>query len=197
MIFFTSDHHFSHANVIKYCNRPFSSVEEMNEELVKRWNEAVKPEDTVYYLGDFALSQTAVTTYLPRLNGEKHLIAGNHDHVHPAYYKQNLAKRERRRELYLNSGFKTISMIGYRIVNNQVLLMSHLPYSGDHAGLEDRYKEFRPENNGLVLLHGHVHTTWKVRGHMINVGVDVWDYKPVSIDEIANILKSLDIPNKT
>ena len=79
MIFFTSDHHFYHTNIIKYCNRPFQSVEEMNEEMVKRWNSVVNPGDTVYYLGDFSLAKRPVEVFVPRLNGEKHFIMGNHD----------------------------------------------------------------------------------------------------------------------
>jgi calcineurin-like phosphoesterase family protein len=59
-IYFSSDHHFSHSNVIKYCNRPYTSVQEMNEDLIQRWNNQVKPEDTVYYLGDFSLGKNAV-----------------------------------------------------------------------------------------------------------------------------------------
>jgi calcineurin-like phosphoesterase family protein len=79
MIFFTSDHHFDHANIIKYCNRPFLSVDEMNEEIVKRWNQVVDANDTVYYLGDFSLGKGSVEKFVPRLNGEKYLVMGNHD----------------------------------------------------------------------------------------------------------------------
>lgn len=83
MIFFTSDHHFCHANIIKYCKRPFESVDQMNEEMVRRWNEVVGDEDTVYYLGDFSLAKQAVELFARRLNGEKHFIMGNHDACHP------------------------------------------------------------------------------------------------------------------
>ena len=79
--FFTSDTHFNHANVIKYCGRPFGSAEEMNREMIARWNAVVGPEDTVYHLGDFALGKFAeAPVFLRQLNGaRKILIRGNHD----------------------------------------------------------------------------------------------------------------------
>ena len=78
--FFTADTHFGHKNIIKYCNRPFASLDEMNETLIENWNKVVSLEDTVYILGDFAYcSKTSVEDFLKRLNGEKHLISGNHE----------------------------------------------------------------------------------------------------------------------
>ena len=80
MIFFTSDSHFGHANIIKHCNRPFSSVEEMDEHLISAWNSRVRPSDTIYILGDLIFRSTASPdSYLSRLRGKKHLILGNHD----------------------------------------------------------------------------------------------------------------------
>ena len=79
-LFFTSDHHFGHRNIIRYANRPFSSVEEMNEVMIERWNEKVQPQDVVYHLGDFALcSQNETAAILDRLNGQIRLIKGNHE----------------------------------------------------------------------------------------------------------------------
>lgn len=80
MIYFTSDTHFGHKNIIKYCGRPFADVEEMNRELVLRWNARVNARDTVYHLGDFAfLGKTRAAEILQALNGDKVLIIGNHD----------------------------------------------------------------------------------------------------------------------
>jgi len=76
-IFFTSDHHFGHTNIIKFCNRPFANVDEMNEELIRRWNEKIAPGDEVYHLGDFALiTPEKLNEILDRLNGTIYLIAG-------------------------------------------------------------------------------------------------------------------------
>lgn len=79
-IWFTSDTHFCHANVIKYCNRPFADVHEMNRELVRRWNDRVALRDTVYHLGDFAFGpKPAIAAWRRRLNGRIILVRGNHD----------------------------------------------------------------------------------------------------------------------
>lgn len=75
MDYFTSDTHFSHTNIIKYCNRPFKSVEEMDEVLIANWNSVVKKTDQVFHLGDFGYNYKIAQ----RLNGHKHLIWGNHD----------------------------------------------------------------------------------------------------------------------
>ena len=80
-VFFTSDTHFGHGGALGLYQRPFASVAAMNEALVERWNETVGPEDTAWHLGDFAIRQrpTAVADLLARLNGRKHLVAGNND----------------------------------------------------------------------------------------------------------------------
>lgn len=78
--YFTSDTHFNHGNIIEYCNRPFKSIEEMNRTIIEKWNGVVKPEDTVYHLGDFAMGPPVRwNDFLTSLNGKKILIRGNHD----------------------------------------------------------------------------------------------------------------------
>ena len=79
-VYITADHHFCHTNIIKYCNRPFSSVEEMNEQMIERWNRIVSEEDLVFHLGDFALANTTDLRMIrDRLHGTIFLILGNHD----------------------------------------------------------------------------------------------------------------------
>ena len=78
--FFTSDTHFNHANIIRFCNRPFKDVEQMNEVMITNWNNAISKDDTVFHLGDFCLGGAAEwTKILDRLNGKIYLIMGNHD----------------------------------------------------------------------------------------------------------------------
>ncbi len=77
-VYFISDTHFGHSKMMKYCGRPFASVEEMDEGLISKWNARVPPTGTVYHLGDFAFRNHE--DYLRRLNGRIHLILGNHDH---------------------------------------------------------------------------------------------------------------------
>ena len=79
-IFFTSDHHFGHRNIIRFCKRPFNSAIEMDDEMVRRWNEKVTPEDTVYHLGDVGMIKPEILhRILNRLHGKICLIKGNHD----------------------------------------------------------------------------------------------------------------------
>src|ERR1035437_7015608 len=189
MIYFTSDNHFWHANVIRFCSRPFSSVEEMNEVMIKNWNDIVKPEDTIYCLGDFSLAARPVEDYTKRLMGTKYLVPGNHDFCHSYNKKsrstENMAKWVAKYEEW---GWKvlpeqtTLDIPGVAIVN-----MCHHPYTLTGIG-DDKYEKWRPKDDGRWLLCGHIHEKWKVVGKMINVGVDQWDFKPVSIEEIKKII---------
>ena len=80
MIYFIADTHFNHANIIKYCNRPFKNTDEMNEYIIKRWNSIVKETDTVYHLGDVGFGKfEEVKKLVGNLNGRKILLRGNHD----------------------------------------------------------------------------------------------------------------------
>ena len=80
-IYLTGDTHLDHGNIIKFCNRPFSSCKEMNEEIIKRWNSRITPKDEIYHLGDFCMSRDPKRwiQHLDRLNGRIYLIKGNHD----------------------------------------------------------------------------------------------------------------------
>ena len=78
--YFTADLHFGHANIIKHCDRPFSTVEEMDEHLIMAWNSRVRQHDRVYIIGDFMFrNKESPTSYLSRMKGKKHLLLGNHD----------------------------------------------------------------------------------------------------------------------
>lgn len=85
--FVIADTHFDHANIIRYCNRPYNSVEEMNEDLIERWNSVVSKKDVVYILGDFGFGREVVAKFLPRLNGTCYLVKGNHDTYPNAFYR--------------------------------------------------------------------------------------------------------------
>jgi calcineurin-like phosphoesterase family protein len=184
-IFFTSDHHFNHNNVIAYCGRPFSSVEEMNEHLVYKWNSIVGENDTVYHLGDFSFSITAVEQYLHRLNGRKVLIPGNHDWCHPSNKKSNTLEKGRLiSELYLSHGWDEVKLTDTIKVAGTSFNLSHFPYDTE----DTRFTKYLLKDKNTPLLCGHVHQHWKTKGNMINVGVDVWDYAPVSSEQIMELL---------
>jgi calcineurin-like phosphoesterase family protein len=186
-VFFTSDPHFGHANVIKYCSRPFTDVQHMNEMMVVRWNEIVRPEDTVYVLGDFSLGKNWVREITPRLMGTKHLIAGNHDWCHPVHAKKP-EKIEKFTKLYLESGFASVKLEDIIEVEGRRIRLHHMPYQGDHTP-DERYHEWRPKDDGLWLFHGHVHDLWRFKGRQINVGVDQWDFRPVGLETLMEAVR--------
>ncbi len=184
-IFFTSDQHFNHFNILGYCNRPFSSIEEMNHEMIRRYNEVVSPEDTVYHLGDFAFKENVVAPILSRLNGTKHLIAGNHDSCFSKHskYKKSILK-------YIEYGFASVQERMEIKIGDRTFLMCHLPFIKEDDA-DQRYPDYRPKNEGQWLLHGHVHEKWLFRNRMINVGVDQWNFYPVSEGKIADLVAEI------
>ena len=181
MVYFTSDLHIGHKNIIEFDNRPFSSVEEMNEELVKRWNNKVKPGDLVYCLGDLFWKGDSdfVQRTLKQLYGNIILIRGNHDSfLHNADNKKFLAT------------VKDYDDIKVTLQNGEIrrCILSHYPihfYNGHY--------------HGTIMLYGHVHSThennlvnqyarWlnenRCPVEMYNVGCMHWNYEPVTLDEI-------------
>ncbi len=186
MQYFTADQHFGHANIIKYCDRPFADVAEMNRVMVELWNDIVRPTDEVWVLGDVAMGNRSETLRcVGGLHGRKILLPGNHDTCWRGH-----RKGAGKRSLYLESGFE-------RIVDEEVtlelaglpVLLSHFPYRNDGPS-DESYARFRPADEGGWLLHGHVHETWLKCERMINVGVDVWDFRPASADRIEDLIRS-------
>jgi len=159
MNYFCSDQHLFHKNIIKYCNRPFDSVDHMNEEILRRWNEKITPDDTVYVIGDFALGkQDKATEWLSQANGKKILIIGNHDRS-PRTMKE--------------IGFDEVHYhLEVTTSNNERWLLSHFPLPLD---LIKSYQR---------LIHGHHHSGPQSTGKRVNVCVDLWDYMPVTEAQI-------------
>ena len=157
MIYFTADLHLDHNNVIKYCDRPFKNVKEMNEALITNWNNIVTDEDTIYILGDFCFGgSNRIKELIPQFNGRKIFIRGNHD-------------------------TRILSEI-------ESLTLKHNSYR--YYLIHDPVNAIR----SMITFCGHVHRMFKLlndkRGcPIINVGVDVWDYKPVSLDELNSVIK--------
>jgi calcineurin-like phosphoesterase family protein len=185
---FTADLHLGHRNIIRYCDRPFADVDEMDRALIDRWNEVVADDDEVWVLGDFALGTIAHS--LPKaaeLAGRKVLVAGNHDRCWSGYGR----KAERWVQRYLDAGFDEIRQgtQTMELAGRQVLLC-HFPYEGDSQD-KDRHVSDRPVDRGQVLLHGHVHERWAVHDRMINVGVDARDFRPISAPDIEHLIADL------
>lgn len=185
-IWFSSDMHYGHFNIIRLCNRPFASLEEMHRELISRWNDKVQPLDIVYIIGDFSFMQeTQTRKILNSLNGIKHLILGNHD-------KESKLPKD---------CFASIqTKLMFSLFQNNDTLLCHYPYKGTPEELQDandkgykiKYLERRPEDKGGYLIHGHTHDKgWQVKRKMINVSVEQWNYTPVHIDEIRTLFKPI------
>jgi calcineurin-like phosphoesterase family protein len=158
-VFFTSDTHFGHGGALGLYRRPFKSVAAMNEALVARWNEAVGSEDTVWHLGDFAIRQrpTVVVDLFGRLNGHKHLVAGNNDP--PAT-----------REL---GGWESVQSYVEIEIDGVSLVLCHYPF-----------RSWRGMGKGWINLHGHSHGKLKPLPRQFDVGVDVRSFRPVTLNEI-------------
>lgn len=184
----TSDQHFGHRKVIEYCGRPFSDVEEMNKAIIERHNAIVKPEDTVWHLGDFALDDRLVKSFLDKLNGRKILIPGNHDKCHPCHSRHARALRK-----YKQYGFAEIYPNGYDMEFEQGfrIHLNHMPYFIESPDpREIRYPEWRPRPGSHAgLLCGHVHEKWKTKGLMVNVGVDQWEFAPILLMDAIRLLE--------
>jgi calcineurin-like phosphoesterase family protein len=178
MRFFTSDTHFGHYNVIRYCNRPFNDKYEMDRVLIENWNKTIKPEDTVYHLGDVSFyGKDESARILSLLNGYKIVIRGNHDRG------PNGLKTMGFNEVYDN--------LKLTLSNGREVNLSHYPYKehyteDPHTKNKHLFKNL--SDDGKLLINGHVHEKWKNRNRMINVGVDVWNFTPVSEDELIKFI---------
>lgn len=174
--YFTSDTHFGHRAIIEYSKRPYADVPAMNEGLIANWNAVVKPEDKVYHLGDFAMGPKNLhKSYLERLNGYKILVRGNHD---------------QKADKMLWMGFNEVHPHKFEIINGLNVYMAHIPISNDpyqnREGGRAYPVEFTPEPPPHdIWLCGHVHNAYKRVGNVINVGVDVWDYRPVTFEQLV------------
>lgn len=169
MTYFTSDLHLGHANIIKLCNRPFSSVEEMDETLTANWNARVKDSDNVYILGDLMYRNTIPPNdYLKRLKGKKHLIVGNHD----SSWMKNAD---------MDKYFVSVDDMLYIATGKEQCVLCHYPMMS------------WPHYHKSFMVFGHIHNNtdqafWKLIEQsdvMFNAGVDVNYFFPVTFDEMV------------
>ena len=175
MIFLLGDSHFGHANIIKYCNRPFASVEEMNTEMISRWNKVVATGDTVYHLGDFSFytghKWEQARKICQQLNGFKILIRGNHD----------------------DSAEEMMDKVGFHAVLESAIvkfphlgkcLLTHHPYD---VGVADILSDLKCK----FQIHGHVHNGEPLfpNQYRINVSCENTNYAPINTKALAILLK--------
>lgn len=188
--FYTADTHFSHKRIIELCNRPFRDINHMDHFMIKSINEVAGPEDELWVLGDLALGTIVDSLNLIKLiNPSVHLVNGNHDRT----WRGSKLKDRAKRHLYIEAGIQSLQDEAIHNIDNQPVVLSHFPYKNAPDGddtEEDRYVNFRPIDEGDWLLCGHVHEKWAQSGKMINVGVDVRNYYPVSETEISEIINA-------
>ena len=162
MIWFTADLHFGHQNIIKYCNRPFETAHDMDDVLIANWNALIKPDDSVYVLGDFSMisSPLILNSWFNQLNGHKFLIRGNHD-----------------------------SNICTRLPWVQVEDVKEIKYKDSKLWLSHyAHRSWPGSYHGSYHLFGHSHGMLPDFRRSMDVGVDANDFKPISIDQVIEKL---------
>lgn len=169
MVFFISDLHLGHRNIIHLCNRPFTSVEEMDECLIERWNKKVMKNDTVFVLGDMMFrNEKPPEEYLRQLKGKKYLIIGNHD-------------RKWIEQCDLDMYFESVNNLHYTTDGKHQLTLCHYPMMS------------WPHMMRCYMVHGHIHANtdadyWPlIRSNplMLNAGVDINNFEPVTFNEMV------------
>ena len=159
---YSSDSHFHHRRIIEYCSRPFSSVGEMNQVMIERWNEVVKPDDIVYHCGDFCFgSLCAVHETVSQLNGHIFLVRGNHDRH-----------------------WKRVESIGFAGVYDSLIVEDN----GLFLGMNHRPRFDFDGKPCDIYLYGHVHNNEvpDAPPNSVNVCVEMTDYRPVDLEWIRS-----------
>lgn len=164
---FTSDTHWGHKNIIRHCDRPFSSIEEMDELLIQNWNAHIEDNTTIYHLGDFSFRASVdyAQEVLGRLNGRIHLVVGNHDH----------------KDVLKFSRWESVSNLKSIKYHKQKIILCHYAM-----------RSWDGKHRGSWHLFGHSHGQLMDRGKATDVGVDCWDYRPVSFWELHEFMAARD-----
>jgi len=169
-IFFTADHHFSHTNIIRFTHRPFKTIKEHDEILIKNWNEKVQQKDVVYHLGDFGFgSKGYLESILKRLNGNKFFIRGNHDRRMKGALLDYFGWTKDYYALTVQDSGK-----------KQPIILFHYPIHNWHR-----------KHYGSWHLHGHCHGRLETSDKWLrlDVGVDAQNYFPISYEKVKKIME--------
>jgi len=171
-LFFTSDTHFGHANIIKSCNRPFHNANHHDEELILRWNTVVPVDGTVYHLGDFCWGNERRASYIiSRLNGKIIVVKGNHDKALKGVVITQIELVGSYHEVFVQDPDVRDG--------KQHIVLCHYPF-----------ESWNKKHWGSLHLHGHTHKPDPIgMANRINVGVDLHDFTPVSYAQIKSMGK--------
>lgn len=169
-LFFTSDEHYGHDNIIKHCQRPFRDSHQMNTAILSKHNQVVKPKDLVIHLGDFSFKKTVADEIRPQLSGRHIFITGNHDKGWLQQWKEE--------------GIDVYDMLELKITNSktgedQFIACCHYPL-----------RSWNKSHHGSWNLFGHCHGTIEPIGLQLDVGVDCHGYGPISFDEVNLIMSA-------
>lgn len=182
MIWFTADTHFDHTKIIQYCQRPFVNVDLMNDTMIGCWNDLVKPEDTVYHLGDFGFFKSAAraVTVIRGLNGRIRFVPGSHD--------ANLLEWHKHGDL--------LAVATKFAVEPPLLMIEPQLPNGKKQPIVLCHYAMRHWERSFHLswqLHGHTHGRLQPIGLQMDVGVDVNSFTPVSLERVADTLRTVPI----
>lgn len=173
-IWFTADQHFGHANIIEFCDRPFASVEEMDTQLVERWNQVVDPSDTVFHLGDFTLGDVEIAnSYFSQLNGEIRVLSN------PWHHDRRWLINARGSP-YIRCDILPPMVVLEMAWGNEhplAITLCHYPLA-----------EWDRKHYGAWCLHGHSHGKHRGEGFIYDVGVDNNNFYPISLGGIFDVM---------
>jgi calcineurin-like phosphoesterase family protein len=177
--------HYGHKNIIDYCDRPFRDVAEMDQALIENYCSVVRDTDTVYFLGDHVMGDRQNGLNLIKsLPGTKIALRGNHDYDH-SIHKQKI--RDKWIPIYKDTFQAVIeSWDILQTWSDRTIKMCHFPTTFQFDG-DRKYEAYRPDLDGCDwLLCGHVHDAFRTdaQNKTTNVGVDVWNFFPVSQDQL-------------
>lgn len=174
---FTADTHFGHANIIRYSQRPFDSAQVMDAALIENWNQVVGPKDTIYHLGDFTLAgREAASQYFAPLNGRISIVPGGHDH---RWLRQGDYHSKSGALVKILPPLVTVKLPIAGLEKSQLVVLCHYAMR-----VWDR------SHYGSWHLYGHSHGNLPPRKNSLDVGVDCWDYKPISSETIYQAMRT-------
>ena len=172
---FTADTHFGHENVIRYCHRPFTSAAKMDDRLIENWNQTVKPDDIIYHLGDFTLlGKEPAERYFQHLSGRILVIPGGHDH---RWIGKDTFHSGSGHLVQILSPLHTIKVTLLESDQSQLIVLCHYSLRVWDRSHYDSWH-----------LYGHSHGNLPPLANSLDVGLDCWDYRPVSLGTIASKL---------
>jgi len=199
MIWFTADNHFGHKGILKHCDRPFGGVVEMDKTLIANWNERVRPDDIVYHLADFCLGNgKAARSYLRRLNGDIYILGcrWHHDRRWLSAFDADQDDVFYRGDHTAIEAWRSLSGHAVKVGQPETVLQYDKAPQGHYK--RNIHLSHYPlatwdrKHYGGWHLHGHSHGKHVAPGRLLDVGVDMWEFRPVSMDEVVEQLEGLD-----